>query len=79
MPANDGTTRVWYMILDIDYQEEILYTHLPYQYDHLRAANLMAENHLPPAYENTLRTGIWDNCEILPDKETNLQGQLITF
>jgi len=79
MPANDGTTRVWYMILDLDHQEEIFYTHLPYQYDHIKAANLMAENKLTPAYEKTLRTGIWDNCEILPEQETRLQGQLIVF
>ncbi len=79
MPANDGTPRVWYMILDLDEQDEISYTHLPYQYDHTKAADLMAENKLTPAYEKTLRTGIWDNCEILPKSETNLQGQLISF
>ena len=34
---------------------------------------------LPKTYQKTLRTGIWDNCEILPTFEASLQGLKINF
>lgn len=77
MPANDGTTRVWYMILDTDPQGNILYSHHSFEYDNQQAAALMREKYLPEEYAKTLETGLWDNCEILPELETALQGQRI--
>jgi hypothetical protein len=38
---------------------------------------LMLEKGLPASYAKTLLTGIWDNCEILPEKETRNQGKPI--
>lgn len=78
MPANDGTTRVWYAILDaID--GELTYVHHSFEYDKQQAATLMREKYLPEEYAKTLETGLWDNCEILPDTETALQGHQIVF
>jgi hypothetical protein len=37
----------------------------------------MNENGLPKAYSETLATGFWDNCEILPDIETEEQGKVL--
>jgi len=37
----------------------------------------MIKNKLPEAYAKTLVTGIWDNCEILPEIETVAQGRKI--
>jgi hypothetical protein len=34
----------------------------------------MAQNGLPKAYSGTLLSGIWDNCDILPEEETAMQG-----
>lgn len=78
MPANDGTPQVWYMILD-DQNGIFSYQHLPLSYNHKLASNLMIEQNLTTAYAKTLQTGIWDNCEILPQEETALQGQKIVF
>lgn len=73
MPANDGTPRVWYLILD-DATGELTYTFESFTYDHAQAHQLMVENGLPGSYAQTLLTGIWDNCEILPEAEKKLQG-----
>ena len=71
MPANDGTTRVWYMILE---ENPFRFEHRSFEYDFRTAYDLMTANALPSAYAETLLTGIWDNCDILPDEETEAQG-----
>lgn len=73
MPANDGATSVWYLELN-DQQGFFDFDFNNFAYDHLQAAQLMEKNNLPKAYAHTLRTGIWDNCDILPVIETNQQG-----
>ncbi len=73
MPANDGTTRVWYMLLEIK-KGNVNYTHRSFDYDHNTAQQLMFKNHLPEAYADTLSSGIWDNMEILPELEKMGQG-----
>ena len=78
MPANDGTTRVWMMTME-EKNGEIIAEHHAFNYDHETAASLMEENKLPREYSGTLRSGIWDNCEILPETETAQQGIPIEF
>ena len=78
MPANDGTPRVWYLLLD-DTDGQFSYTFHVFTYDNLTAHQLMVDNQLPDSYAQTLLTGIWDNCEILPDAEKALQGQAISL
>lgn len=73
MPANDGATAVWCLELN-DQQGFFDFDFQNFAYDHLEAARLMEQNNLPKAYAHTLRTGIWDNCDILPSIETNQQG-----
>lgn len=73
MPANDGTTRVWYMILDI-VDGKVTYSHRSFEYDHDTAQQLMYKNHLAEAYAETLSSGLWDNMEILPEAEKMGQG-----
>ena len=72
MPANDSTSRVWYLLLDD--QTGFDFSHKSYEYDHPKTAKLMEEKGLPASYARTLSTGLWDNCEILPPTETNQQG-----
>ncbi len=79
MPANDGTMRVWYMLLYLSADQHVIFEHCTFEYDYLKAASLMEEQHLPHAYAQTLKTGLWDNCEILPDEETAMQGHPINF
>ncbi|GAB3563086.1 metallophosphoesterase family protein [Spirosoma luteolum] len=78
MPANDGTPRVWYMLLD-DANGELTYRFHAFTYDHHTAQQRMHASHLPDSYAQTLVTGLWDNCEILPDAEKALQGQPIAL
>ncbi len=76
MPANDGTSRVWYGLIDAD-QGIISQSLVPLNYDHQKAAHLMKSAGLPQSYAATLETGLWDNCEILPETETALRGIII--
>jgi Calcineurin-like phosphoesterase superfamily domain len=76
MPANDGTPRVWYLLLD-DTDGLFTYTFHAFTYDNRTAHQLMVANQLPDSYAQTLLTGIWDNCEILPETERALQGRAI--
>ena len=74
MPANDGTPRVWYMLLDTTSDNVLQYEHHSFTYAQREAAQLMKDHQLPAEYAHTLETGIWDNCEILPKQETEQQG-----
>lgn len=78
MPANDGTPRVWCMILEKEH-ETVKYTHRSFQYDAKTAQKLMYADHLPEAYGDTLTSGVWDNMEILPEIEKMGQGIPINF
>ncbi len=73
MPANDGTPRIWYLLLD-DAEGQLSYSFESFIYNNTLAHQLMLENELPATYAQTLLTGIWDNCEILPEAEKALQG-----
>ncbi|MBD0779987.1 metallophosphoesterase family protein [Maribacter sp. ANRC-HE7] len=78
MPANDGNTTVWYAVLE-EVNGKIEISHHPLQYNFEMASTLMDNHELPKEYSNTLKTGIWDNCDILPDMETSHQGKEIRF
>jgi len=73
MPANDGTPKVWYALLD-DENEKLSFKICELDYDFETAAQMMEGKPLPQTYKETLKTGIWDNCEILPEKEAKEQG-----
>lgn len=79
MPANDGTSRVWCMVLEEPPASPFIFRHHPFEYDHARAAALMGASGLPEAHARSLSTGIWDNAEILPPEETAQQGLRIEF
>lgn len=78
MPANDSNTAVWYALME-EVNGEIKITHHQLEYDFEKASRLMEEANLPNEYSLTLKTGIWDNCDILPEMETNNQGKKIKF
>lgn len=72
MPANDGTSKVWYAILDKNLENG--FQHYSFKYDHKLTHDLMVNKELPIEYARTIITGIWDNTEILPPLESGLQG-----
>ncbi len=79
MPANDGTTRGWYAILQEE-GDSFSYRFHSFHYDHEKAAQTMEAHGLPASYARTLRNGLWDNCDILPEEETAQQGiKLVSF
>ncbi|TNE55803.1 MAG: metallophosphoesterase [Bacteroidetes bacterium] len=71
MPANDGTTRCWFAIVNPEKLSAELHS---FDYDFETARQEMLKHPLPPSYAQTLQEGIWDNCEILPSTETKRQG-----
>ncbi len=73
MPANDASPKVWYLRIDT-VRDQIRFTHQSLEYDFNTTANLMEERGLSKEYSTTLRTGLWDNCEILPLEETAQSG-----
>lgn len=77
MPANDGNPSVWYMILDD--KNGFSFEHHTLEYDYEKAQRLMQQHQLPSSYAQTLTSGIWDNCDILPEEETQMQGKAISF
>lgn len=67
-PANDGTTRVGYTILDANAAG--LAEYVPLEYDHAALAAEMKAEALPAPFIETVLTGWWTTClEILPVKE----------
>jgi predicted phosphodiesterase len=67
-PANDGTTRVGYTILDA--ARPNLAEYVPLAYDHEALAAEMEAEDLPAPFVETIRAGWWTTClEILPAKE----------
>ena len=75
MPANDGTPRTWFVLLD-DSEGDFHYTFHPLTYDvaTARAKMLNHRTRLPLSYATTLVTGIWDNTEIMPPTEAAQEG-----
>ncbi|MDN3636321.1 arsenosugar biosynthesis-associated peroxidase-like protein [Neolewinella lacunae] len=73
MPANDGTPRTWYLVLDDTAGFD--YAFHPLDYDHTTAkARMLDDRRLPVSYAATLTTGIWDNTEIMPPAEEKREG-----
>ncbi len=78
MPANDGTARVWYGILE-NQRGKINFSHQSMEYDHETAATFMKQKGLPSTYAETLSTGLWDNMEILEEEEKLLRGKALNL
>lgn len=78
MPANDGTSRVWYATLESS-AEHLRVRHSSFEYDFLSASRLMLRSGLPGEYADTLISGVWDNTEILPIQEAALSGQFLVL
>ena len=68
-PANDGTTNVWYTMLQQS-AGGLSVEFVPVAYDHEKLAQEMRAEKLPEEFVETILTGWWTTClEILPSKE----------
>ena len=73
LPANDGTARVWYSLVTPT-ESGIEIEHRALVYDHLRAADAMLRAGLPREYRDSLSSGIWPSCDVLPYPEIRARG-----
>lgn len=76
MPANDGTRRVWYAVLQ-PARTGIAATLQPLDYDAEAAAAAMRAGDLPAAYADTLLSGLWPSLDILPSVERAAAGRAL--
>jgi hypothetical protein len=68
-PANDGSTHVWYAILEAQ-EAGVKVELVPLVYDHQALAAEMRREKLPEEFVETILTGWWTTClEILPARE----------
>lgn len=78
MPANDGTSRVWFVT--IEKKEEgfgVTFHALEYAFE--RTQESMKNARLPEQYIETLVTGFWDSTDILRPEERMQTGKRITL
>lgn len=69
-PENDGSTNVWYTILEYSADDGLRVEFVPVIYDHERLASEMTAEGLPAEFVETVLTGWWSTClEVLPSKE----------
>jgi len=76
VPANDGTPRVWFSVLEPD-DASIEIRHLPLEYEHGAAAAAMRAARLPDGYADALSSGLWPSLDILPPEELARTGQAL--
>ena len=74
MPANDGTTDVWYGLIRIAGDALEFSTHR-LSYDHVSAAAAMCRCGHADGYARTLTTGLWPSLDVLPPPERAAAGQ----
>jgi predicted phosphodiesterase len=73
MPANDGTSRGWYMLLNPT-KASILASWHPLTYGAEGAAVSMEKNGLTQGYHQTLLNGLWPSMDVLPEAEREQRG-----
>lgn len=74
MPANDGTNRGWYSLLEPQ-QHGIKFSHIPLNYDHNTASEKIRATHaLPNDYADALDTGLWPSDDIMPPDDRQRRG-----
>ncbi len=75
-PANDGTPRVWFSILSPGVGGIEITLHA-LDYDHRATAAKMRARSYPAAYADSLASGLWPSCDILPPQEVAARGRAL--
>lgn len=76
LPANDGTPRVWYSLLQ-PAAAGIAVSIRALAYDHEAAATRIRAVGLPDAYAAALETGLWPSEDVMPDADRSRRGQAL--
>lgn len=74
MPANDGTTDVWYGLIELDGGDVVLSTKR-LGFEHRGAAAAMRKFGHANGYARTLVTGLWPSLDVLPPAERAATGK----
>ncbi len=73
LPANDGTSRVWYAVLRAG-QNGLEIEHRPLAYDQAAAATAIRAADLPVAYAKALEDGLWPDDDVMPEADRQVRG-----
>lgn len=73
MPANDGTTDTWYMLLP-PLSDGIKASWHRLKYDAETCAEKMDDASLNYGYDKAIISGLWPSTDILPEAESNTTG-----
>jgi predicted phosphodiesterase len=73
IPANDGTPRTWYSIIDSKNNQMIFETH-EINYNHQETQNAMITSGMDNGYAKALSSGLWPSMDVLPESERDQQG-----
>lgn len=74
MPANDGTSRVWFSVLEVDIDAKISFQHHSLEYDAQATNQAMIEKGLTQGYDNAILSGLWPSMDVLPETEREQRG-----
>lgn len=75
LPANDGTTSVWYMMMTPE-QNDVRVSWHRLEYDFEETCRTMLEKGLTD-YAETVQSGLWPSMDVLPHEERLLAGQML--
>jgi len=73
MPANDGTTRLWFATLESQLNNIRVEIH-NLTYDPSPAIKAMSERGLATGYRDCLSSGLWPSMDVLPELEREQAG-----
>ena len=73
MPANDGSSNVWYALLDT-HDGQPVFELKRLTYDWQSAVSAMQEQGMDNGYAKALGTGLWPSMDVLPTAERKQQG-----
>lgn len=79
MPANNGQTDTWYMLLTADADGHITASWHILEYDVADSIHKMQQAGLNTPYAEALKTGLWPSTDILPNAETSATGHTINI
>jgi len=74
MPANDGTPRAWYSLIEAGQDGALRFAHRTLAYDADAAAEKMRRRGLPDGYAGCLQSGLWPSLDVLPAAEREETG-----
>lgn len=78
MPANDGTPRTWFSIINIENQQPVIQIRA-LDYDYKTTYREMEKAGMNNGYATALRNGLWPSVDVLPKKEREKRGIALSF